>query len=501
MHFFNMTPTSALPFNPTERHGVAACTVHSAAALACLILALSGCASVGPQPPEPSAVEVPLAWSESDATTAAGAPSLVEWWMRFDDPLLASLVAQALQANTTVTGAHAALRQARALRDVAAAALWPTLGSSASAQRSKGGAGVANNFQAGLDANWELDIFGANRSALSASEATARASAASLGGAQVSIAAEVALSYITLRGAQVRLAIANENLASQQETLQITQWRLQAGLVTSIEAEQAIAAAEQTSALVPALQTTIDQTRHALAVLTGRAPAALAATLAASGPVPQAGADLALSIPAETLRQRPDVRAAEHQVTAAVARVAQADAARWPSFNLGGSLGLNAPTLGSLASRASIVSALLASVSLPLFDGGSANAQVRAQQAALEQARISYQTTVLTALTDVEDALVALRSDRERLAHLVQAASAAGNAALLARQRYGSGLIDFQTVLETQRTRLSTQDSVASTSASLSADHVRLYKALGGGWHPADSEEAPAPYPPRTHPS
>jgi NodT family efflux transporter outer membrane factor (OMF) lipoprotein len=458
----------------------------------------------------PSQVDVPLAWSDAEAAAATGKASLAQWWMRFDDPLLTRLVAQALQANTTVTGAQAALRQARALRDVAAAALWPTLGSTASVQRSigrgiatNGGSSVVNSFQAGLDANWELDIFGANRSALNASEATARASAASLGGTQVSIAAEVALNYITLRGAQARLAIANENLASQQETLQITRWRLQAGLVTSIDTEQAIAAAEQTSALVPALQTTIEQTRHALAVLTGQAPAALAATLAGSGAIPQAATDLAMSIPAETLRQRPDVRAAEQQVSAALARVAQADAARWPSFNLGGSLGLSAPTLGALANHASLASALLASVSLPLFDGGAASAQVRAQQAALEQAQIAYQATVLTALTDVEDALVALRGDRERLAHLVQAATAADNAALLARQRYGSGLIDFQTVLETQRTRLGTQDSVASANASLGADHVRLYKALGGGWRPDTSTDAPAgtQYPPQIDPS
>ena len=348
-----MMPTAEPPSGRTERRGVLAWKIASAALLACLVPALTGCAAAGPRQPQPSQVDVPLAWSDSEAAAAPGNASLSQWWTRFDDPLLESLVAQSLKANTTVTGAQAALRQARALRDVTAAALWPTLGSTASVQRSSGrslssngGTAVVNSFQAGLDANWELDIFGANRSALNASEATARASAASLGGVQVSVAAEVALDYITLRGAQVRLTIARENLASEQETLQITQWRLQAGLVTSIDTEQAIAAAEQTSALVPALQITIEQTRHALAVLTGQAPAALAATLAESAPVPQAGPDLAMSIPAETLRQRPDVRAAELQVSAARARVAQADAARWPSFNLGGSLGLNATGRG-----------------------------------------------------------------------------------------------------------------------------------------------------------
>ncbi len=457
------------------------------------MLALQGCASVTPQRAEPAAVDVPGAWSAADVSVTNATSSLAQWWLQFDDPLLESLVAQALQANASVKTAQAALRQARALRDVSAAGLLPAVGSSATAQRNTAGSKSAtNSFNAGLDASWELDIFGANRSALEASDAVARASAASLGDVQVSIAAEVAVDYITLRGAQARLAIANDNLASQLETLQITQWRVQAGLVTSLEAEQARAAAEQTRAQLPALRTTIEQTRHALAVLTGQPPAALAIVLAAPGPVPQAADDVALNIPAETLRQRPDVRAAEQQVTAAIARVAQADAARAPNFKLGGSLGLSALTLGSLTSGSAVVTALLASVSWPVFDGGAGLAQVRAQQAALDQARVAYEAAMLTALKDVEDALIALRGDRERLLSLQQAAEAAGNAALLARQRFSSGLVDFQTVLETQRTQLTTQDSVASSSADLSADHVRLYKALGGGWRPDDSDATPA---------
>jgi outer membrane protein, multidrug efflux system len=214
--------------------------------------------------------------------------------------------------------------------------------------------------------------------------------------------------------------------------------------------------------------------------------------LAEAGPVPQAADSLALNIPAETLRQRPDVRAAEYQVTAAVARVSQADAALAPSFQLGGSLGVAALTLDSLATRSSIVGALLGSVSMPLFNGGALRAQVRAQQAALDQAYAAYDAAVLTALQEVEDALIALGGDRERLLSLRRAAEAAGNAALMARERYSSGLIDFQTVLDTQRTQLSTQDSVAGANADLSADHVRLYKALGGGWLP-DTNAAPPP--------
>jgi NodT family efflux transporter outer membrane factor (OMF) lipoprotein len=469
-----------------------------------LALALCGCAGLAPQRAATPAIDMPAAWSTTAASAPAGATPLAQWWSRFDDPLLTDLVHQALQANTSVAGAQAALRQARALRDVAAAGLLPTVGASASAQRSKSGNNSAtNNFSAGLDASWEPDIFGANRSALDASEASARASAASLGDVQVSVAAEVALDYIALRNAQARLAIANDNLASQLETAQITQWRLQAGLLSSLEGEQARAAAEQTQAQLPALQSSIEQSAHALAVLTGRPPAALSAQLAPARPVPQAAGDLALAIPAETLRQRPDVRAAEQQVSAAFARVAVADAARLPSFKLSGSLGLSALTLGSLTSGASVVSALAAGVALPVFDGGAARAQVRAQQAVLDQAGSAYRAVMLTALKEVEDALVALRGDRERLAHLRAAAEAAGNAALMARQRFNSGLVDFQTVLDTQRSQLGTQDSVANAGADVGADHVRLYKALGGGWQPdaSDATAAPAPVASRTAPS
>ncbi len=466
-----------------------------------LVLALSGCAAVLPQRAEPSLIAVPAAWSNTTGANSTGpatanvATSLAQWWLYFDDPLLASLVSLAMQANPGVLGAQAGLQQARALRDVALAGLFAEVGGSASAQRSRAGDDDAtNNFRVGLDASYDLDLFGERRSAVNASEATVRASAASLDSARVSVAVAVALAYIALRADQARLVIANDNLASQLETRQITEWRLQAGLLTSIEAEQARTSVELARAQLPALSTRIEQNRHALAVFTGQPPAALSATLAATSPIPRVADDLALSLPADTLRQRPDVRTAEHQVAAARARLAQADAARLPSFKLSGSLGLNALTLGGLSHGAAVVGALLAGVSLPVFDGGAGRAQVRAELAALDEAQQRYQTTVLTALQEVEDALVALRGDRERLLRLQNAADAAGTAARLARLRYQSGLVDFQVVLETQRSQLGSQDSVASATADIGADHVRLYKALGGGWRP-DSREVEADSP------
>ena len=429
---------------------------------------------------------MPAEWSTPApyvSSPTADAASLAAWWQGFNDPQLTALVTQALQKNTDIRTAQAALLQARALRDVSAAGLGPRVNTSASAQRSKSGGSQAGNlFQAGFDASWEPDVFGGKRSALNASDADVLAATASLGNVQVSLAAETAVTYLQLRGLQAQRLIAQGSVAAQRETLQLTRWRAQAGLASSLDVEQGIAASEQTAAQIPSLDTGIAQAASSLAVLTGQSPGVLRSEMATAAPVPQAAGDLALAFPAEALRQRPDVRAAEHRVKAALARVAQADAVRYPGFQITGSLGLRALTLGTLTGGASVANALLAGVSVPLFDGGAARAQVRAQQAALEQARLGYQATVLIALKDVEDALVSLQGNRERLARLQAAAQAAGNADLLARQRYASGLIDFRAVLETQRTLLSTQDSVESTRASLSADHVRLYKALGGGW-------------------
>jgi outer membrane protein TolC len=202
-----------------------------------------------------------------------------------------------------------------------------------------------------------------------------------------------------------------------------------------------------------------------------------------------------LSLPADTLRKRPDVREAEWRLRAAEARVGEAEAARWPRFSLSGSLGLQALRLGGLGG-APLLSSLLASVRGPLLDGGAGLAQLNAQQAALEQARSAYRGTLLSALQEVEDALVALRADTDRSDDLAQATEAARAAADLARLRFRSGLVDFPTVLSTERAQLATQDAWASARADLSADHVRLFKALGGGWSPDGASNATAANPP-----
>ncbi|MCM8566693.1 efflux transporter outer membrane subunit [Thauera linaloolentis] len=466
--------------------------------LPCAVVAvvLAACATQPYAPASGDLPTVPAAWTEApDAAPVAGGERLAYWWRHFGDAELSALVDLALERNNDVRSARAALRQARAQRAVSAAGLQPTLDFAGSAQRARTDSQPADNqFQVGVDAAWEVDLAGGQRAGLAAAEADLLASAASLDDTRVSIAAEVALAYIDLRGNQQRLAVARANLANQEETLQITRWREQAGLVTQLEVEQARTSVEQTRSSLSSLESAVAQTLNSLAVLCAQTPGDLRARLLdASGgalaAMPRPADTLAVSLPADTLRQRPDVRAAGLRVEAARARVDEAQAARYPSLRLTGSLGLSALTLGALDS-AGVASSLLASVGLPLFDGGARAAQVEVRDAALEQTYHAYGAAVLTALGEIESALTALRTSRDSLASLTLAAGAAANADELAGQRYASGLVDFQVVLDTQRTRLNAEDAVASAAAQLAANHVQLYKALGGGWSPQATLES-----------
>jgi outer membrane protein, multidrug efflux system len=437
---------------------------------------LAGCATVAPQSPPAAGVAVPAGWA---GTLQAAPASAGDPWREFGDALLQSLVADALAANTDVLGAQAQLRRARAARDAAAAALLPTLNASASAGRSRTPPQTTqNSLRAGFDASWEPDLFGANAHADAAAAADAEASAASLAATRLAVAGEVALGYLQLRGTQARLALAQANLAAQEETLQIARWRSQAGLATALDVAQAQSAVEQTRAQLPTLQSSAAQSRHALAVLTGRPPAALDSQLTLSAALPAPPTGLSLDLPASTLRRRPDVMASERQLQAAAERVAQKQAEKRPQISLQGSLAWSALTLGSLGSSAAAAS-LLAALSQPLFDGGARDAALRQQEASFDAARASYAASVLAALQDVEDSLAQLAAARQRLDALRIAEQAARDAALLATQRYASGIVDFQIVLDTQRTLLNVQDSAATAQTDWVSGHVRVLKALG----------------------
>lgn len=455
-------------------------------------LGLAACAAVGPDYAPPAA-EAPAAWSslETGGSAAGSAASgdLSRWWRALDDELLTRLIDEALEASPDLRNARAILREARARRTVAAAGRFPEVTASASARRGtsseEAGSGATSDlFSTGFDAGWEVDIFGGVRRGIEAADADLQASEANLHDTRVSLVAEVALNYIEARGLQQRLGIARTNLASQSETLQLTEWRAQAGLVSSQDVEQARSNREQTRAQVPSLETSLAQAEHRLDILLGKVPGTLHSRLAAEGNLPAMPAKIAVGIPADTLRQRPDIRAAERRLAAETARVGVAEAARYPSFRLSGSIGLEALSAEALADSSAATSSLLAGIAAPVFDAGRLKSQVEIRDAIRDQAAIAYQQAVLAALQEVENALVALGRTAEREQALTGAAEAAGNAAQMARQQYSAGLIDFQAVLDTERNELSVEDNLASTRTDSLLALISLYKALGGGWSP-----------------
>ncbi len=462
-------------------------------------LTAAGCASTRATPAIAHPV-APAAWHGTTAATPSSTDppeSLARWWDRLGDATLTTLIDRALTANPDVRMAQARLRQARAQQAQAAAALWPTVSASgsASARRSgnralglDGSTSIVNtttgSYGGSLDASWEPDIFGGLRQGRDGATADLAAVAADLAGVHVSLAAEVATTYAELRTLQARLAIARQNADSQAETLELTGFRAQAGLVSQVDVEQARANLAQTRAGIPTLESSRDQAMFRLATLTGAEPGALVATLSPVAPLPAVPVSLAVGIPAETLRQRPDVQAAERRIVAETARLAQADRRRYPTFGLSGTVGAEV-LKGAGSAGTSVVTSLASSLARTLFDGGRIREQIAAQDAVQEQAVVNYEAAVLAALEDVERALVAYEASRARLASLAVAVEASTSAALLAQSQYAAGLTDFQTVLNTERTRLTAQDSVALTEGERVSALVQLYKALGGGWSPA----------------
>jgi NodT family efflux transporter outer membrane factor (OMF) lipoprotein len=478
-----------------------------------LLLSLAGCA-VGPDYHAPSAARLGIP-DDYAASIAAGsqAPSeqeLATWWGALGDPLLDRLVTQALAANPDIQAAGARLRQARATWKGARASFFPSITASGSAGHTAvlgsggggllaspggGGGGVGggntlvatsgsyDQFSAGLDASYEVDLFGGVRRSVEAARADYANAAESLRDTQRSIVAEVALDYINARSAQERLAIATSNLRTQDDTVQIAAWRVRAGLVSGLDEAQARALREQTAATVPTFETNLAQATNAIAILTGQAPGAVAALFDPPRPVPLADRALGADVPAAMLAQRPDVRAAERNLAAATARIGVAKAQLYPALRLSGTLGGNGTSIGDI-SRFS-TGTLLAAISAPIFDGGQIRSQIENARGGADLALAQYRSAVLTALSDVENALVSLANSRRRVVTLSAATEDSRAALLFARSQYRAGLIDFQTLLDSQRTFLSAQDSLAAARADRATALVQLYKALGGGWQAA----------------
>jgi len=443
--------------------------------------ALAGCTTVGPdyRAPEASALAVPDNYYSRPGEAAAPA-DLSRWWERFQDPLLTRLIDEASAGNLDLAQAGSRLVQARESLVQARAGLVPQVDGSAGAGRNFGPGNDRNSFNVGADASWEIDLFGRIRRGIEASRADAESVYFDREALRVAIAAEVATNYIEARQAQERLDVARDTLRIADDNLQIARWRVQAGLASSLDSEQARAARAQSAAAIPNLENAFTSATFRLAVLTGRAPGTLTAELTEARPIPNGPDDVAAGIPADTLRQRPDVRSAERSLAAQTARIGVAQAQLYPALRLSGNIGTSAFSLGGLFNA--ITGGIFSSLSQTLFDGGRLRSQVRSQRAATEGALAAYRQSILTALEDVENALIALRAARERQAQFAIAFEAANNSAILARIQYRSGLTDFQQLLEAERSLLSARDGMVSSRAAEALALVQLYRAMGGGW-------------------
>jgi len=405
----------------------------------------------------------------------------VDWWQRFDDPLLLDLIGDALAANPDLQSAQASLRAARAQSVIAGAALKPELSGGGSASRNED----RSSYGSGLDAGWALDIFGGNRDSARASREDLLASSASLEDAQVSLATEVASSYVNLRQAQTQMDILQRNLAAQRETAALIEARYRVGLDSELEYTQSRLSVGQLQAQLPAQESSVRQSMHALALLSGEEPGALNARLQRAGGVPYfapSGGITEEAISAELVRRRPDLRVAEHNVTAASYRRDAAEAARYPSFRLGGSLNFNSLALSDLFDSTSMARSLLGSISVPLFNGGRLKEQVTVRDAQYEQALNGYRKTLLTALGDVANAFAALDSSEQRIPQLSENLELARDNQELAFARYQAGAVNFQTVIDSQRQVLSAEESLLRARAENSLAAIGLYRALGGSW-------------------
>jgi NodT family efflux transporter outer membrane factor (OMF) lipoprotein len=452
-----------------------------------LLLSLPGC-TVGPDFTAPHS-QVPVQWSSSPATpcSAAEDAELASWWAVFQDATLTSLVERALASNLDLQLAAARIRQARAARGVAAAGFGPTLQAAAEFQRRRSssevrGSPTVNQYQAGFDAGWEIDIFGAVRRAVEAADADIAAATESRRDLWVSLAGEVAVTYVDLRTLQRRIAIAQRNLDAQRHSVALTRQRFEAGFASRLDVVNAAAQAAATAAQVPLLEDAARQAIHAIGVLLGAEPGALTHELATEGTIPEALPSLAMGIPSELLRRRPDIRRAEAEIHAATARIGVASAELFPRLSIGGSVGVQANTPQNLWEPFSRFWSLGPSVSWPLFTMGRTRAAVEVQQALQEQSLIAYRQVVLSALREVEDALSAARSEQQRHDDLVVAVDSNRQAVELATALYTAGQADFLNVLGAQRALYAAEDALAQNRRALSAQHIALYKALGGGW-------------------
>lgn len=442
-------------------------------------IGLTGCV-VGPDYSQPELL-LPSRWAA--ASSSPRSPDLARWWQRLGDPELDALVEEGIAHNLDVAAAKARIREARASYRQTIGGLLPDAGSSAGMSRSGAGSTrYTTNYNAGLNAGWEVDLFGANKRALEGAGYGLDAAAEELRATQISLIGEIAATYVTLRGLQARLALSRRTIASQAETAALTRRQLEAGGAISLDVLRATSLVESTGASLPSLEAAYAETVHRLGVLTGRVPEALVAHFKKVRPIPQPETLPSTGIPAEVLDARPDVRIAERQYAMSTARIGQAEAARYPRISLTGGISTAGMSIGDLAKASSIGWSFGPSLSVPIFQGGQLSAAVDGAEASRDQSFLNYHAVVLEALEDVENAIIALAAERQTMRKLTTVAQTSREALRISRELYTSGSSNFLNVLDAERSTFSAETSLIDSRVGIATSYIALMKALGGGW-------------------
>ncbi|MEM9445524.1 MAG: efflux transporter outer membrane subunit [Verrucomicrobiota bacterium] len=415
---------------------------------------------------------------------------LETWWQSFNDPALTELILLASASNKDLKIALEKVEEARALQGVAASAYYPRIDGignydySRSSQR-LGSPTNANNpserFSWGFDSSWEVDLFGKVRRSVESSQANQEAAVEFSRDIMVSLYAEIALNYIQLRTSEKRSRLAQANVAVQQESNRVTQARFKAGLVPRIDMTQALTNLNNTKAIVPLLEQEAAFARNRLSVLLGEYPGNIDSLLKGDHDIPLPSQTLSVGLPAELIRRRPDIREAERNLAAQTARIGVVQAELYPQLSLNGSFQLQASDAGNLFDLAARAWGLNPTFRWNLFNAGEIRKRVESEESLARQALLSYENTVLIAVEEVENSLVAIATERKRHELLKKAADSTAKTVSLVKQNYKSGLVSFQNVLDAERSLTLDQDEEAQSLGQVSINHVQLFKALGGG--------------------
>lgn len=470
---------------------------YSMMVVSLVLLGLNGCTPTRVSDRVPPLI-LPERWQNaSDAQPVSTSKDLSQWWKGFGDPMLNDLIDRALATNHDLRLAKARVREAKAMVTVAESALYPSLDLFLFGGREKSlhrvfpvpgeqgfklTAPTADVVSGGLAARWELDVFGSRQLQAEAAVAQSAGTEETQRAVQVGLLAQVATNYLELRGIQQRTTILLENIEVQRERLRAVQAFYTAGLANDMDVARQETLLHNTVGTLPVLTSTAKNLIHRLSVLLGDPPASLEARLNHSKPLPVTLPSIPRLLPSSLLEQRPDLRLAQTEVTAAAAGLGAARADLFPKFVLAASGGVGALAVGGFPSLAESVYALGSGLTAPIFNAGRIKAHITAADARLDHVAANYEKTFLLALEDTENAYVAHTAALERRDQLVRAETAAERSHAHAHAFYQRGAVDFLSVLDAQRTRLSTSDERTKAETAARVALVSLYRAFGGGW-------------------